>query len=320
LPMNKVEGKRVSAAAAYLTAKVRARKNLHIRPRTIARRILFHGRKVRGLEVEDPRGIHVIESSQLVLTLGALNTPALLVRSGVGPRADVERLGIPLVADVPAVGAQLLDHPGVAIFLRPRFGSGFRLDAPLLQTVLRYPATGSEHIADMQLQPGSKVPIPRFRLPLYSLMCAINKPRGVGTLRFVSADPRRKPIVESHFLEDSRDRAQAVEAMALAFRFAETPELRALAAHFWPSPRTLKDSTLLNRWISRACDSGYHASGTVPMGVTPTAAADGKGRVYGVEGVRVADASLMPTIPAANIHLTVLMMGERFGEWIRDET
>jgi choline dehydrogenase len=318
LPMNKLAGRRVSAAEVYLSAQVRARPNLTIRPRTLARRLLFRGRVVWGVEVENDTGVEVLESDRVVVCSGAINTPALLVRSGVGPRSDVERLGVEPVSDLPAVGARLLDHAGTAIFLRPRLGKGLRRNVPLLQTVLRYTATGS-HWPDMQLQPGSKVPTSVGTLPGVTLMCAVNKPRGAGTLRIVSPDVRARPFVESHLLEHPEDRAQAVEAMRLAFRLASTPELSSLASNLWPSKTVLRDRHLIEGWIRDACDSAYHPCGTVPMGADgdPRAATDGRGRLRGVEGVTIADASLMPTIPAANIHLTVLMMAERFGHWLR---
>jgi choline dehydrogenase len=320
-PMNRIDGRRISAAEAFLTPEVRARKNLRIAARTLVHRVLFAGRRVRGLEVHDERGVREIEATEVVLAAGAINTPAILLRSGIGPRDELERLGSPVVSVVSAVGARLLDHPGTAIFLRPRFGSGFTRAAPLLQTVLHYASEGSAHPTDMQLQPGSKVAFPRFTLPLVSIMCAVNKPRGTGKLRFVSRDPSAKPHIDSLLLEDPSDRAQAVQAMQLAAELVRTPELGALAAFFWPSEKTLRDAQRVDAWIRRSCDSGYHPCGTVPMGSDddPDAATDGRGRVRGVEGLVVADASLMPTIPAANIHLAVLMIGERFGEWLRHD-
>jgi choline dehydrogenase len=243
-----------------------------------------------------------------------------LLRSGIGPRAEVQRLGCELVADVPAVGRKLLDHPGTAIFLRPRFGSGTSRHDPLIQTVLRYAAEGSNHPSDMLLQPGSKVNLARVDLPLVSLMCAVGKPRQHGVLRFTSASPHVKPTIESLLLEDAHDRSLAVDAMLLAYRLAQTKPLRELAAHFWPSQRVLRDRARTDAWIRSSCDSGYHPSGTVPMGSERDldAATDAHGRVRGVEGLLVADASLMPTIPSSNIHLAVLMIGERMGCLLRD--
>ncbi|MFI5306202.1 MAG: GMC family oxidoreductase [Polyangiales bacterium] len=320
--MNKLDGRRISAAEAFLGPSVRARSGFSLRPDTLVRRVLLRNRRVVGVEVEGRAGVETIATERVVLCAGAINTPGILLRSGIGPRAEVERLGCELVTDVPAVGRRLLDHPGTAIFLRPRFGSRTSRQDPLIQTVLRYGSEGSGHPSDMLLQPGSKVNLTRVDLPLVSLMCAVGRPRQHGVLRFPSASPHARPVIESRLLEDAHDRGLAVDAMLLAYRLAQTKPLRGLAAHFWPSQRVLRDRTRTDAWIRSACDSGYHPCGTVPMGRENDldAAADAHGRVRGVEGLFVADASLMPTIPSSNIHLAVLMIGERFGQLLRDGT
>lgn len=318
--MNKVNGRRISAAEAYLTYEIRARPQLQLRADTLVRRVLFEGQRVSGLEVENERGeLERIPGREIVLCAGAINTPGILLRSGVGPRAEVERLGVALVADVPGVGARLLDHHGAAIFLRPKRKLSHPED-PLLQTVLRYRSEGSDQENDMLLQPGSRVVLPWFDLPLVSFMAAVGKPRGVGELHFSSAEPRAKPVIRSRILEDVADRRRAAQAMALAYELAETPAIRALAEPFWPRPKVLSELSRIEAWIRRACDSGYHPSGTVKMGADtdPMAATDGRGRVRGVDGLWVGDASLMPTIPSSNIHLPTLMIGERLGEWLRE--
>jgi choline dehydrogenase len=316
--MNKIDGRRISAAEGYLTPDVRRRPNLTIQPHTLVRRVLFAGRKVRGVEVETREGVQVIEGAQVVLCAGAINTPGILLRSGVGPRADVERLGCNPVADVPAVG-RLLDHPGTAVFFLPRFRAPTHYRHPLIQTVLRYPSNGA-HPSDMLLQPGSALPLPRFSVPLVSMMCSVGKPRGRGLLRWDSAHPRAQPHIDSRLLDDPHDRGLAVDAMLLASRIAQHKSVSQLATHFWPSARIFRKRADVEAWIVKACDSGYHPCGTVAMGTEsdPEAAADAHGRVYRVEGLRVADASLMPTIPSSNIHLAVLMIGERIGAWLRD--
>lgn len=317
--MNKLAGRRISVAEAYLTPEVRSRPTLKLSPLTSVRRVLLRNRKVVGVEVVRAGRTETIAADEVVLCAGAIDSPAILLRSGVGPRDIVERLGIELVYDLPAVGARLLDHPGTAIFLRPRFGSGIDRRAPLIQTVLRYGSGEAGRTNDMILQPGSKVNLPRVDLPLVSLMCSVGKPGGLGRLTWSSIKPRSRPTIESLLLEHPDDRRKAVEAMALAHELAQTSALRRLAAPFWPSARTLTDRAHIDRWIRRSCDSGYHPCGTVPMGADrdPAAATDGRGHVRGITGLRVADASLMPTIPSANTNLTVLMMGERFGEWLR---
>ncbi len=122
-------------------------------------------------------------------------------------------------------------------------------------------------------------------------------------------------------MDDPEDRARAVEALQLAYRVAQTPPLRDQAKLFWPSAEIVNDAGRLEAYLWRICDSGYHPCGTVPMGPEgdPGAALNARGRLRGVEGVWVADASIMPTIPSANTNLASLMIGERFGEWFREE-
>ncbi|MGZ3419964.1 MAG: GMC family oxidoreductase [Polyangiales bacterium] len=305
--MNKVGGERMSVMR-YLDAKTRARPNLVVRANTLVRRVIFEGRRAVGVETETGERIG---ARRVVLAGGAIATPGLLLRSGIGPRKDLERLGIELLHDSPSVGAKLLDHPGTAIFLVPRWGMN-SFEDPLIQTVLRY---RSEHGTqnDMQLQPGSIVPSKRFTLLGVSIMCSVGKPKGVGKLTFLSADPRARPRIESELLHHPHDRALAVEAMELAWLLVTSKAMRGLATFMFPQERTLRDRKKISEWIWRSCDSGYHPCGTVPMGE----ATDARGRVNGVEGLYVADVSLTPTIPMANTNLTALMMGERFGEWLR---
>ena len=107
--------------------------------------------------------------------------------------------------------------------------------------------------------------------------------------------------------------------MQLAFEIAGRKPLRDLAAMFWPASSIFRHPDDIRAWVVHACDSGYHPCGTVPMGTAPgpDASVDGRGRVFGIEGLYVADASIMPTIPSSNIHLPTLMIAERIAEWLR---
>jgi choline dehydrogenase len=306
--MNKVDGVRMSAARCYLTPQVRAR--LTLRANTAVRRVVFENRRAVGVEIDGG----VLRARQIVLCGGAIATPAILLRSGIGPRKDLERLGVDMVCDSPSVGARLLDHPGAAMFFVPRDGvSNVRF--PLIQTVLRYRSEKGTRPNDMQLQPGSIVPTPWLTFPGVSIMCSVGKPRGVGKLVFPTLFG--KPRIDSELLHDDDDRAKAVEAMELASLLAGSRAMRGLATHFFPSKQVVRDRASIDGWIRKSCDSGYHPSGTAPMGETPDTACDPQGRVRGVEGLFVADVSLLPTIPMANTNLTALMIGERFGEWLQ---
>ncbi len=318
--MNKIDGRRISAAEAWLTPDVRARTNLTIQADTLVRRVVFRGTQAVGVELEPSAGgkAVTVDADEVILSAGAVNTPGVLLRSGVGPRHQLSTLNVDVVAYNEAVNQQLLDHPGVAIFMRPRFRTlpSFRVNAPLIQNALRYGSKANNYNNDMLLQPGSRLIYMHHTVPFVSLMTAIGKPRGTGVLRYSSADPRSRPVITSNFLENPHDRGMAVEAMMLATELAATPPMRRIATHFWPSRRVLTNTRRTDKWVRTACDSGYHPSGTVPMGADDdaSAATDPQGRVRGVTGLRVVDASLMPTIPSSNIHLATLMIAERIAE------
>lgn len=320
--MNKVDGERIGAARAYLTPDVRARSNLRLVPNTLVRRVRLRDKRAIGLEVERHGRVFDMTGDRIVLAAGAIATPGVLLRSGVGPSAEVARLGVELVADVPGVGARLLDHPGLAIFFLPRRAGFSQITHPLIQTVCRFTSNpeGGGCPNDVQLQPGSFVPLPTSELPGVTIATCIGKPRSVGRIRFVSARVHDAPIIESHLLEhpDDRDRARAV--MKIIGTLARSKVITPLARPVYPSWKPFDDAGDIRASLSRITGSGYHPCGTVPMGAddAPLAATDGRGRVRGVTNLFVADASLMPTIPSANTNLATLMIGERFGEWLRE--
>jgi choline dehydrogenase-like flavoprotein len=319
-PMNKIAGERMSAARCYLTAEVRRRENLTIRPGTVVRRVLSEGRRVTGVEVQTEGKIEVIATSRVILSAGAVATPGILLRSGIGARAKVERVGATPVMELPAVAARLLDHPGAAIILVPRELQRSHHLHPLLQTMLRFTSKNSRYPGDMQLQPGSMLALQGTTLPCVSVMCSVGKPEGHGTIEFTSADPERRPRIDSQLLVHPADRARATEAMLLAYDLCKTSPMKEMVRFLWPGERKLQSPTAVHEWIVQSCDSGYHPCGTVPMGADddPDAAVDQYGRVRGMTGLWVADASIMPTIPTVNINVPTLMIGERFGEWVRD--
>lgn len=314
--MNCVDGRRISAAEAYLTPDVRARETFELRSETEALRVRFEGARVVGLEVQRGGDVEVLPADRVILCAGSLLTPLVLLRSGVGRRDDLDTHGVAPIAINENVAARLLDHPGCAMFFRPRRGV-VRRDYPLIQTALRVSSEVSGVPGDILIQPGSKVPFPEKALPLCSIMVSIGKPTGTGTLRYTSIRPGRVKLdVRSALLDHDGDRAMAVAAMQRVAELAAQGPARDCAKHLYPTRRTAQSADRIDAWVRKSTDSGYHPSGTVPMGADDdtTAACDRDGRVRGVEGLYVGDASLMPTIPSANIHLATLMIAERLAE------
>jgi choline dehydrogenase len=317
--MNKVGGRRISAAEAYLTADVRARDNLRIVPNTIVRRVLFQNLRATGVEVQDSHGVRRIDAVAVVVSGGAINTPGILLRSGVGPDAEVRRLGCEPVLDAPAVGRRLLDHPGTGVFVLARRGAKVDRSAPIVQTLFRYSSGLCNNRADMLVQPASFTMILQG-LPLFALVGMVGKPRGAGTMRYPDANPASNPVIHSHFFEDPQDKKLGIDILRRCREFIETRALSRMgrAVYSW---NLFGSERALGRAVSIFCDSGYHPSGSVPMGPSPgeSAALDGRGRVFGLQGLYVVDASVFPTIPSSNIHLPTLMMAERMAEWMGAE-
>lgn len=318
--MNKVDGVRQSAARCWLTPAVRARENLTILPNTLAHRVIFERGRVVGVELETHGVRRTVACRRVVLCAGALASPGVLLRSGVGPRDDVTRVGASPVLALRGVGARLLDHPGTAVFLWPKRGVA-RVSDPLIQVALRTRAEGENFPGGLQVQPGSFWAFPFASLPGVSLMMHVGKTSATGSIRWTSGDPRHAPEVRSNLFGHPRDRAVAWQGLSLIRELAHTAPLRDLARIAWPRESVLKDRARTEAMLPTHCDSGYHPCGTAPMGDDgdPDAVTDQHGRVRGVEGLYLADASIMPTIPTANIHLTVLMVAERIGTWLRDE-
>lgn len=319
--MNQIEGRRFSAAEAWLTPEVRERDGLTIWSDTQVVRLRFSGRRVRGVELVRRGETHEVSADKVVLAAGAIHTPPLLLRSGIGSQEDLDRLGIEAHTVLPGVAHRLLDHPGFAMFFRTRGTGQVDPSSPLIQTVLRCSSGEGPWAHDLQLQAGSHVPVGHRTIKAVSLMAMLGKTEGHGRIRWPSVALGGKPVVESRFHMHPGDRRRAVIAMELIRDLGQHAQLKALGGHLCPPSWSISSRAGINRWLPYLTDSGYHPSGTAPMGADddPLAVTDGRGRVRGVSGLTIADASLMPTIPTGNIHLTVLMVAHRIAGWLAGE-
>jgi choline dehydrogenase len=318
--MNRIGNKRVSTALAYL-AGTADRPNLTVMDRTLVRRVEIRSGRAVGVEIERDGIAQSIACPRVVLSAGAIQTPAILIRSGVGPRHVLDRLGAPVILDLPSVGARLIDHPGALIALAPAPGAA-SFDHPVIQTTLRYSsriALANGRANDMQLQPLSFIQIDNAPL-LMAISTVVGKPKSVGRLDLESVDPRAQPILRPNLLGESDDVAMLADGIELAVRAAKTRPIAELGLLVWPDEQTLSTRPMLEQWLRENCGSGYHPVGTVPMGDPddPSAATDQYGRLRGLSGLIIADASLMPTITSANTNLPTIMIGERVAEWLRD--
>ena len=320
-PMNKLGRLRISAAIGYL-APARVRPNLDILADTLVRRLLFAQSRCTGVEIEDQAGsVSTLSARLVVVCAGALMTPSLLLRSGIGAKEMLEKLGLNCVADRPGVGQNLCDHPALGVLCDVQAPAVVDFDQPIIQTILRYTARNSEKRNDLQIEQISfagRAGGP----PQFLLLPVLEYQYGRGELRLSSADPHVPPIVANRFCEDDRDARRLAECMLDTLAFTRTGALAEMITDVrFPDPRRGQSVEELEVLCRRFAGSGYHPCGTAKMGCNEDAMAvvDPRGRCFGVEQLVVADASIMPSVPRANTNLTCFMIGEQIGEWLRTE-
>ncbi|CAB3961498.1 putative oxidoreductase [Burkholderia aenigmatica] len=324
-------GRRVSAAHAYLDASTRARANLTLWTGAHATRLLVDGATVYGVEVRRGDITQTVHAAEVIVAAGALQSPALLLRAGIGPAAQLQALQIPVVADRPGVGQNLWDHASLAV-AAPLPGSAaadaasapgahpHQIGARLSSGV--DPATPSDLFLHVGANPA---------LGLVSSVFWINKPNSRGALHLDPADPAGAPRIDFGLLGDRRDIARLRVALQTVARLFAHPalarhDLRPVASRFAepalggpPLDALLADDAALERYLRENVSGVWHASGTCRIGATDDrhAVVDASGRVYGVRGLRVVDASVMPTVPTANTNLPVLMLAEKIADAIK---
>jgi choline dehydrogenase len=317
-PMNKLGRVRVSTAVGYL-APARIRPNLEIRANTLTRRLIVEHGRVVAAEVERNGEVELVRGRLFVLSAGSLQSPSILLRSGIGPRHEVERHGIELAREVPGVGENLCDHPALAIVCSAKYPSTIDQDQPIVQTILRYTAPGSDQRNDLQIEQFSFSPRGDGRAA-FAIAAVLEQSYGRGTLRLRSADPADGPIVEQRFCEDDRDTNRLVACLKDTLAFTKARPLSDLIERvIFPNPDVPLSDESWAKLCQRFAASGFHPCGTLKMGPSadPLAVVDQYGRAHALDGLVVADASIMPSVPRANTNLTSIMIGEMVGEWLR---
>lgn len=318
-PMNKLGRLRVSCAIGYL-ASARLRDNLEIRANASVRRLIVENGRCRGVEVDYADGrSESLRAKLVVLSAGAIMSPTLMLRSGIGPAAQLSGLGIEVLADVPGVGKNLCDHPAMSVVCSVRDATLIDYDTPLIQTILRYTAEGSDKRNDLQIEQLSFAG--RAGAPArFAIAAVLEYQYGRGELKLRSADPTDPPIIDNRFCEDPRDASRLVGCLKDTLAFTRSGPLADMIEDIsFPDPARGLDDETLSALCRRFSGSGYHPCGTVKMGpaADPLAVVSQYGCAHGIDQLVVADASIMPAVPRANTNLTSIMIGEKVGEWLR---
>jgi choline dehydrogenase len=322
---NTLNGVRISMALAYLDP-ARHRLNLTIKASATAHRILFDGRRAIGVEVESGGERFTVEGDQIVVSSGAIGSPHLLLRSGIGPAAQLRGAGVNVRHDLPGVGQNLRDHPSAAVLYRMA-GERPDVQAPSIQVGLRYTVEGSSLRNDMQITP---ILMTSEHRPVHvtisdddnylGFSCSLQLALGAGELRITSADPQVAPHLDYRYLTDPFDRERMRKAVRLAVRLAGDQAYKdLLIERVMPSDADLASDAALDDWLMRNLGTSHHVSGTCKMGPAsdPMAVVDQHGRLHGFDGLWVADASIMPDCIRANTNATTIMIGERVADFIK---
>ena len=323
-PFNNPNEIRFSTALGYLDM-ARHRLNLTIRPDCTVHRILFEGDRATGVELKSGGERFTVEGEEIVLSAGAVGSPHMLMLSGVGPADHLAEFGIPLVADLPGVGQNLRDHPLAWVTWRTR--EDYPLDgvAPRMQVTLRCTAEGSHLRNDLKVSIQSYATERINRggdrmVPLGIRMTGgIQLAAGSGELRLTSTDPTVQPSLDYRYLEDPFDRERLRDMVRLCVHLGEHDSFRdIIAERVEPSDEDLASDDALDAWLLREVTTSQHISCTCKMGPSsdPMAVVDQFGRVHGLEGLRVVDASIMPDCIRANTNVTTMMIGERVSDFI----
>ncbi|MEU4682458.1 GMC family oxidoreductase [Streptomyces xinghaiensis] len=326
--------KRSSASVAYLHPHIEAgdRPNLRILLETWAYRLELDGTRATGVHVRAADGTETLLRArrEVLVCAGAVDTPRLLLHSGIGPREDLEALGVPVVHDLPGVGENLLDHPESVIVWETHGpipeNSAMDSDAGLF--VRRDPASsGPDLMFHFYQIPFTDNPERLgYEKPPYGVSMTPNipKPRSRGRLYLTSADPAVKPALDFRYFtdEDDYDGRTLVDGIKLAREIAKTePLAHWLKREVAPGPEITSDEEL-GEYARRAAHTVYHPAGTCRMGAAddPLAVVDPHLRIRGLEGIRIADASVFPTMTAVNPMIGVLMVGEKCADLLADPT
>ena len=312
--------RRVSTNDGYLEP-ARGRAGLHVVGNAHVDRILFSGRRATGVQAIVDGELRQFDAPEVVLSAGAIHTPAILLRSGVGPSTHLRELGLDVVTELP-VGLGLQDHPSLAfaLILNEPVDYG---DAPIRgQVCVRFSTGVEDEPNDAMIAVSGALGL---GVPVGGVVGWVNRATSTGTVRLQSTDPMTDPVIDFNFLSTSVDMRRFRAVFDELQRWAEQPELKALTSTMalgvtMTSPDiSITDDEFADFALANVSDT-VHATSTCRMGAAedPDVVVDPEGRVHDIEGVRVADASILPWVTRANTNLTAILVGEKIAHAMRE--
>ena len=321
-PFNNPNNIRWSTSIGYLSLS-RHRLNLTIRPNCLTHRIIFEGKKAVGVEIESAGEKFIVEGKTIVLSAGAVSSPHILMLSGVGPSEQLHTQGVDVIHDLPGVGQNLRDHPLLGVTWRTKPGHVMDPRAPRAQVMARYTATDSDLRNDMKLVMNS------FAVAMEGHHGDVNKAVGVriliqlslarssGELTLASSDINVQPNLDFNYYDDEFDRMRGREAVRKVIELSTHSAFAdILDERLTPTESDLSSDEKLDEWLLRNATTNQHICATCKMGPQSDemAVVDQYGKVYGVDNLKVVDASIMPDCIRANTNVTAMMIGERISD------
>lgn len=315
--LNIVDGKRQSAADAYLLPALE-RPNLEFQSGATVQRLRISGSRCTGVEYSTADGRQVAATArEVIVCAGAIGSPQLLLVSGIGPSSHLRSLGIDMVVDLPGVGSNLQDHPIVPLAYRAArpVPVGRHNHGELLGLIRHQPTDGPP---DIQIFGVDSADVPGLGgADGYVLGVSVMQPFSRGSVRLSGPTIQAPPVIDPNYLADDRDMCTMIEGLRIARQIGTAKALDPWRAEELAPGSDAVDDTALRSYVQRSVASYFHPVGTCAMGNTPQSVVDNELRVHGIDGLRVIDASVMPTIPSNNTAATVYAIAERGAELIQ---
>ena len=314
------EGKRLSVFRTY-TAPYLQKPNLTVLPDALVTRVVFQGRRATGVEVVHGGAVHrVAADAEVVLSLGAIHTPKVLMQSGVGDELELRRVGVEVREDLPGVGRNFQDHFGFdCVWEFPETVQGStQVGATLFWDSGAADIEGPDLFACLgPFAKSTPENVAKYGLPQngWILFGAPTHPKSRGQLRLSGPDPADPIRIEANALSHPDDLKAAIACLETLREIGNSAELRPFVARE-VMPGDLSGAELED-YLRNAVTTYWHESGTAKMGQDAMSVVDGQLRVYGVENLRVADASIMPRITSANTMAPCVVIGERAAQFIK---
>ena len=339
-PKNIADGVRSSTSQCYLQNPP---SNLHIKTNSYVKRLVFNGKKVTGVEfLQNNENLIVYSNKDTILSAGAFNSPLILLRSGIGPASQLKEHEIEVIHHLPGVGENLSDHPCTAIHIQctkpitlyKHLGI-FSITKGILKWLLTKKGLLASNHFDVVgfIRTKAGIRFPNFQINLFAigveegsnnfvkehrfqLQLSNQRPLSRGWVRLKSKDPFVKPKIQYNLLEHPDDVEELITGFNLSRELLKQPALSLYTKKEVIPGTNIQTKKEFEIWLRENCNSSYHPNGTCKMGNDSMAVVDPECRVYGINGLRVADASIMPIIPSCNINCPTMMIGEKASDMI----